>query len=62
MQQERMDVLVDLATGTITMIDHEKKQYWQMTKEDIEAMSKAMSDRLAEMQKDPARRRDDGEA
>ena len=53
MQQERMDVVVDLATGTMTMIDHDKKQYWQMTKEDIEALSKTMSDRLAQMQKDP---------
>ena len=43
MQQERMDVVVDLATGTMTMIDHDKKQYWTMTKEDIEALSKAMS-------------------
>jgi hypothetical protein len=53
MQQERMDVVVDIATGTITMIDSAKKQYWQMTREDIEAMSKAMSDKMAQMQKDP---------
>ena len=53
MQQERMDVVVELGTGTMTMIDHEKKQYWQMTREDIEALSKSMSDRLAQMQKDP---------
>ena len=53
MQQERMDVLVDIATGTMTMVDHEKKQYWQMTKEDIEALSKMVSDRLTQMQQDP---------
>ena len=52
-QQERADVLVDIGTGTFTMLDHQKKQYWQMTKADMEAMSKAMSDRMAEMQKDP---------
>jgi hypothetical protein len=53
MQQERGDVLFDMATGTITMLDHDKKQYWQMTKADIEAMSKSISDKMAEMQKDP---------
>ena len=53
MQQDHTDVLVDLATGAMTMIDHDKKRYWTMTREDVAAMSKAMSDRMAEMQKDP---------
>jgi hypothetical protein len=53
MQQDRSNVLVDLASGTFTFIDPEKKQYWTMTKEDMEAMNKAMSAKMAEMQKDP---------
>jgi hypothetical protein len=52
-QQERADVIVEVATGTMTMINHEKKQYWQMTQADVDAMSKAMSDKMAQMQKDP---------
>jgi hypothetical protein len=51
--QERSDIIFDVASGTITMIDNEKKQYWQMTKADMEALSKAFSDRMAQMQKDP---------
>ena len=52
-QQERSNVLVDLASGTFTFIDPEKKQYWTMTKEDMEAMSKAMAAKMEAMQKDP---------
>jgi hypothetical protein len=51
--QQRMDVIFDVATGTITMVDNDRQQYWQMTKADMEAMSKAFSDRMAQMQKDP---------
>jgi hypothetical protein len=53
MQQDQSNVLVDLASGTFTFIDPVKKQYWTMTKEDMEAMTKAMSAKMAEMQKDP---------
>jgi hypothetical protein len=53
MQQDRSNVLVDIASGTITFIDPDKKQYWTMTREDMEAMGKAMSAKMTEMQKDP---------
>jgi hypothetical protein len=53
MQQDQSNVLVDLASGTFTFMDPVKKQYWTMTKEDMEAMAKAMSAKMAEMQKDP---------
>jgi len=53
MQQDRSNVLVDVASGTITFMDPGKKQYWTMTKEDMEAMSKAVSAKMTDMQKDP---------
>jgi hypothetical protein len=53
MLQDRSNVLVDVASGTITFMDPDKKQYWTMTKEDMEAMGKAMSAKMTEMQKDP---------
>ena len=48
---EQQDVMVDIATGTMTVIDNAKKQYWEMTRADMEAAGRAMSDQLAQMQK-----------
>jgi hypothetical protein len=48
---DRQDVIMDVATGTMTMIDNTKKQYWEMTRADMEAAGKAMSDQMAQMQK-----------
>jgi hypothetical protein len=50
---EQADILVDIATGTITFLDNAKKQYWQMTRADMDALSQKMSDSMAQMQKDP---------
>jgi hypothetical protein len=42
------DILIDYATGTITTIDHKKKEYSEITAAEIEASMKKMS---AEMEK-----------
>ncbi len=48
---QQQDVIVDIATGKMTVIDNAKKQYWEMTRADMEAAGKAMSDQMAQLQK-----------
>ena len=48
---DQQDVIVDIATGTMTMVDNAKKQYWQTTRADMEAAGRAMADQMAQMQK-----------
>jgi Domain of unknown function (DUF4412) len=48
---EQQDVMMDVATGTMTIIDNAKKQYWQMTRADMEAAGRAIADQMAQMQK-----------
>ena len=45
-QPEGGEVIVDAATGTMTMIDNKKKQYWVMTREDWDAMTKQLSEAM----------------
>lgn len=47
----QQDVILDIATGAMTVLDNAKKQYWEMTREDMAAAGRAMADRMAEMQK-----------
>lgn len=39
MASERADSIIDLTTGTITVIDHNKREYFVMTKQDMDAMA-----------------------
>lgn len=40
------DVIIDLKTGTMTNIDGKKKNYFLMTKQDMEAMQAKMAERM----------------
>lgn len=44
------DSIVDYATGDITVIDNKKKEYFVMTRADMEAMAAQMKDMQAQMQ------------
>ena len=44
------DFIADYATGTLTMIDNKKKQYYVITKQDMEAVSAQMQAQMKQMQ------------
>jgi hypothetical protein len=42
----KSDVIMDLAAGKYTVIDNAKKQYWEMTQDDMNAMAQRMNDSM----------------
>jgi len=44
------DFIADYATGALTMIDNKKKQYYVITKQDMEALSAQMQAQMKQMQ------------
>lgn len=45
-QSEGTDVIIDLKTGTMTNINEKKKNYFVMTRQDMEAMQAKMAERM----------------
>lgn len=45
-QSDGTDVIIDLKTGTMTNINEKKKNYYVMTKQDMEALSTKMAERM----------------
>ena len=45
-QSEGTDVIIDLKTGTMTTINQKKKNYFVITKQDLEAMQAQMAERM----------------
>jgi hypothetical protein len=45
-QSQGTDVIIDLKTGTMTNINEKKKNYFVMTKQDMEAMQAKMTERM----------------
>jgi len=43
---KRSDVIMDMAAGKYTVIDNQKRQYWEMTQDDINAMTQRMNDSM----------------
>ena len=50
---EGNESIVDLATGTITILDNKKKEYSILTKQDLEAAAQSMKDMESRMQNLP---------
>jgi len=47
---EGTDGIFDFASGNMTLIDHKKKQYYVMTKQDMEAMAAQMDAQMKQME------------
>jgi hypothetical protein len=45
----KVDTIVDYATGTFTIIDNNKKEYWQTTADEMNASLKQIEAQMAEM-------------
>jgi hypothetical protein len=46
--QDKADSIFDLATGKLTMIDHQKKQYWETSMEEMDAMLRQVDQQMNE--------------
>jgi hypothetical protein len=46
--QDKSDIIFELATGRLTMVDHQKKQYWETTMDEIDATLKQADQQMNE--------------
>ncbi len=46
--QDKADSIFDLAAGKLTMIDHQKKQYWETSMDEIDAMLRQVDQQMSE--------------